>query len=72
MRGLTPPTEDLFDAGAKLRPSFGGEVEVGAQVEQCVLADLPANPFRFDKAIGEIGFAGAVRSGLGLTNEHDP
>jgi len=36
--------EDLFDPGAEFRPGFGGEVEIRAQIEQSVLADLLADP----------------------------
>ena len=36
-----------------------------------MLANLLASPSGFDEAIGEIGVTRAVRSGLGLTNEHN-
>ena len=62
--------EDLFDSGAKLRPSFPGEVEVRTQIEQSVLADLSADPSGFDKTVSKIGAAGGAGSRLGLPNEH--
>ena len=64
-------TEDLFDAGAEFRLGFGGEFEIGAQVEQGVLADLFAKPSGLDESVGEIRGTGAARSCLRLANEHE-
>jgi hypothetical protein len=63
--------ENFRNPGAEFRPDFGGEVEIGAPVEQSVLADLLADSSGFDETVGEIGATVAVRSRLGLANEHD-
>ena len=64
--------EDLCNPGAEFRPSFGMNVKIRTQVEQSVLADLLTDSSGFDKTVGEIGATGAVRSRLGLANEHEP
>ena|GEM_PF-3748198 len=52
--------EDLFDAGAEFRPCLPGEIEIRTQIEQGGLADLSADSFGLDKAVGEVGTAGAA------------